>query len=239
MGTAPLRYAWGFTHPEECEGKIHAGRGNPPNGPYTHWLQEQGLLDTFIRGLCRTPSGGAIIRPERTGTARLPTEAFEDSYIGRRAVEWLEWVPDDFPWHYFVSFVGPHDPFDPPTEYADRYRHADMPTPIVDPMDGKPASAKHNEPGVEDATPTEVLEAQRQYCGAITLIDDAIGRMLDVLDRRGLRDNTYILFTSDHGEMLYDHGLWCKNTFYEGAFRLPLLAAGPGIAPGGRTRLSN
>ena len=230
-GDRPLAYSWGFTHPEECEGKIHAGRGNPPNGPYTNWLQEQGLLETFTRDYAERNRRGRH-KAGATWDSPLPTEAFEDSYIGRRAAEWLEWVPNDFPWHYFVSFVGPHNPFDPPTEYADRYRHADMPSPIVDPMDGKPASVEHNEPGSKAATPEEVLEAQRQYCGAITLIDDAIGRILDVLDRRGLRENTYVLFTSDHGEMLYDHGLWCKNTFHEGAFRLPLLAAGPGIAPG-------
>ena len=60
----------------------------------------------------------------------LDSEDFADAYIGRRAAEWIANVPDDFPWHYFVSFVGPHDPFDPPSEYGDRYRDAAMPPAI-------------------------------------------------------------------------------------------------------------
>lgn len=228
-GDRPATYSWGFTHPEECEGKMHAGRCNPPKGPYSHWLKAQGLLDTFSNDYEKR------VRAGQTGAAAwdspLPAEAFEDAYIGRRAAEWLDGVPTDFPWHYFVSFVGPHNPFDAPTAYADRYRNASMPTPIHDSLEGKPKTAEQRAEQHQDG-PDDVLRAQRQYCAAITLIDDAVGKMLTTLERRGMRDNTIIVFTSDHGELLFDHGLYTKFFFYESALRIPLLITGPGIEPG-------
>ena len=69
----------------------------------------------------------------------LPTESFEDVYIGRTACEWIEQTDhDEYPWYMFVSFVGPHDPYDPPTEYGKMYRDRDMPDPITDALTGKP-----------------------------------------------------------------------------------------------------
>jgi choline-sulfatase len=159
----------------------------------------------------------------------LPTEAFEDAYIGRRAAAWLESVPMDFPWHYFVSFVGPHNPFDPPTEYAEHFRDAPMPDPISDTMEGKPDWVRAKDQGL---TPEEITVTQRQYCAAIELIDDQIGQMMDVLESRDMLENTVIVYTSDHGEMLGDHGLYTKSVPYEASVRIPLIVAGPGIERG-------
>ena len=73
---------------------------------------------------------------------------------------------------------------------------------------------------------------RRQYCAAIEVIDDQIGAILEAVERRGMMDHTIILFSSDHGEMLGDHGAYAKSLPYEAALRVPLLAAGPGIAEG-------
>jgi len=225
-GDRPCVFGWGFTHPEECEGKMHAGSSPTPIGPYTHYLQDRGLLQAFHEDY-RARSAEGWSRACRDSV--LPTDAFEDAYIGRRAAEWIDAVPDDFPWHYFVSFVGPHDPFDPPTEYADRYRGAEMPPAIHDGMSGKPRWVQERTRGL---TPDEVTATRRQYCGAIELIDDQIGRILEALDRRGMADNTVVVYSSDHGEMLGDHGLYTKSLAYEGSLRIPLVAAGPGIGGG-------
>jgi len=226
-GDRPCLYAWGFTHPEECEGKMHAGKSPEPLGPYGFYLQERGLYAGFHRDyMARRDKGWNV---GASWDSVLPAEHFEDAYIGRRAVEWIEHVPDDFPWHMFVSFVGPHDPFDPPTQYADRYRDAEMPPAIEDAMKGKPEWVKKRARALE---PGDVTETRRQYCGAIELIDNHVGLMLDALERRGMADNTYIVFSSDHGEMLGDHGLYNKSTAYEGALMVPLIAAGPGIEGG-------
>jgi len=224
-GDRPCVYGWGFTHPEECEGKMHAGRGDPPLGPYTHYLKDRGLLKAFTADY-------DVRRRDwvrRCHDSVLPADAFEDAYIGRRAAEWIDNIPDDFPWHYFVSFVGPHNPFDPPTEYADRYRDAEMPEPIPAAAEGKPKWLARR---TYDMTAEEFAVTRRQYCAAIELIDEKVGEILDALERRGQLDDTYILFSADHGEMLGDHGLYTKSVAYEASLRVPLIVAGPGIEGG-------
>jgi choline-sulfatase len=204
---------------------MHAGSSPTPIGPYTHYLQEKGMLQAFHEDYQKRSSGGWIKNGSHDSV--LSTEDFADTYIGRRATEFIENIPDDFPWHMFVSFVGPHDPFDPPTEYGDKYRHAEMPPAIADNMDGKPEWVKRR---VVDISPEEIAITQRQYCAATELIDDQIGEMLRALEQRGMLDNTYIIYSSDHGEMLGDHGLYTKSVAYEASLRVPLLVAGPGIA---------
>jgi choline-sulfatase len=226
-GDRPCVYGWGFTHPEECEGKMHAGSSPTPIGPYTYYLQERGLLQQFYEDYQARKAKGWIV--DASHDSVLPTEAFEDAYIGRRAAEWIEHIPDDFPWYYFVSFAGPHDPFDPPTDYANRYRDSVMPSAIQDELAGKPNWLERRRVA---ATPDDIAVSRRQYCGAIELIDDHIGLMLDALEARGILDNTYIVFSSDHGEMLGDHGLYTKSVAYEPSLRIPLLVSGPGIDRG-------
>ena len=128
-GARPACFSWGFTHPHECEGKMHAGKGEEtPFGPYTTYLNQQGLLEAFNADYARRRQQGFVLS---AWDSVLATEDFADSYIGQRAATWIEEVPDDFPWHLFVSFVGPHDPFDPPVEYGRRYRQAQMPAPVL------------------------------------------------------------------------------------------------------------
>jgi len=223
-GNRPCTYAWGFTDPYECEGKMHAGQHSEPIGPYTNYLAQKGLLTQFHEDYKRRFAG-----KEHDGWYRdsvLPTEDFEDLYIGRYAANWLRNAPTDYPWHYFVSFVGPHDPFDPPKEYADRYRNAAMPERIEDTLEGKPDWHKNR---AHDHTPDQILDMRRQYCGAITAIDDAVGEIMSALEASGQMDRTYIVFSSDHGEMLCDHGMSTKDIPYESAWRVPLLVAGPEI----------
>ncbi len=226
-GDRPCVFGWGFTHPIECEGKMHAGNHPTPQGPYGFWLQQQGLYDAFHKDYRARNKGGWIKHGSHDSV--LPTDAFEDAYIGRRAAEWIEQVPDDFPWHLFVSFVGPHDPFDPPGEYAERYRGKPMPPAVRGDLEGKSRRARSRQVGLTDE---QVAHARRQYCAATELIDDQVGAILEALDRRGMADNTIIAFASDHGEMLGDHGIFTKSVGYEAAIRVPLVVAGPGIEPG-------
>lgn len=225
-GDRPDSYRWGFTHPEECEGKMHAGMSREPLGPYTRFLEEQGLLESFHQDYQRRAREGWI---RGAHDSVLPSHAFEDSYIGRRAAHWISNVPEDFPWYYFVSFVGPHDPFDPPAEYADRYRDALMPAPIQDSLESKPECVQR---GLVDLSAPEVTTCRRQYCAAIELIDDQIGMILDALANREMLENTIIVYSSDHGEMLGDHGMFNKSLPYESSIRVPLVVSGPGIGCG-------
>ena len=228
-GDRPRVFGWGFTHPVECEGKMHAGMADRPRGPYGFWLQEQGLFKRFRADYAARKARGWIEGASHDSI--LPEDAFEDAYIGRRAAEWIDDVPDDYPWHLFVSFVGPHDPFDPPTSYAERNRGAAVPPAIRGNEEGKPAWVNARR---RDLSEDEVAVTRRQYCAAIELIDDQVGRIIEAVERRGMAEDTIVVFASDHGEMLGDHGLYTKSVPYEAALRVPLIAAGPGIA-GGRT----
>ena len=241
-GNRPDTYKWGFTDPVEVEGKMHA-RGSDdgaPLGPYGWWLREHGLFDEFrddatartglALGLWSRRPGDPPFRSTRWfQDSPLPADAFEDAWIGRRSCQWLREVPDDHPWHLYVSFVGPHDPFDPPTEYADRFRDAPVPRPVLDSGTGRNDATRETEWG---NTEDEVITARRQYTAALAAIDDQIGAILATLEELGLTDDTVVMFSSDHGEMLGDHRLFQKHVPYEPAMRIPLIAAGPSIASG-------
>ena len=232
-GRRPLTYRWGFTDPLECEGKQHAGRGphphDQPHGPYTAWLKERGLLKTFQEDYMRRRKG----HPSNTVDSALPTEAFEDVWIGDRAADWLGHITDEYPWHYFVSFVGPHNPFDPPTEFADHFRHAAMPDPIA----ARPEEIEASGWKCPPVDPDIVVTSRRQYCASIEAIDTAVGKMMQALEQRGILDNTYVVFSSDHGEMLGDFGRFHKSVPYESALRVPLFVTGPRIESGRSDRL--
>lgn len=232
-GDRPMAYSWGFTHPEECEGKMHAAHFDDPVGPYTHFLQERGLFQEFCadyrQRMNEAPhhkAGASQWVETGSDDSVLPTDAFEDTYIGQRAARWIENVPDDFPWHYFVSFVGPHDPFDPPAEYAERYRNGEMPAAIPHNPDGRPGWIQQRS---LERDPETVAMVRRQYCALIELIDHQIGMILDALEKRGMAENTIVIFASDHGEMLGDHGLLYKGCrFFEGLVHVPLIISWPG-----------
>ncbi len=227
-GRRPCNFQWGFTDPLEIEGKMHAGRVTRPAGPYGFHLAEQGLFARFREDYARRSQGGWIQGVSHDSV--LPEEAHSDSWIGQRALSWLENVATEDPWHLFVSFVGPHDPFDPPTHWAERFRHSPMPAPIAgDPQD-KPIWVQRRRYAM---TAAEIEHTRRQYTANIALIDHWIGRMRAMLEARGMADNTYVVFASDHGEMLGDHQLYTKGVAYEGALRVPLILAGPHIPAGG------
>lgn len=225
-GDRPILYSLGFTHPEEHEDKFGAVIQPEPTGIYTNHLARKNLFETLRDDYLERKRVGW---PFANDDSVLPKEDFHDCWIGTRAVRWLEQINDDRPWHLFVSFNGPHDPFDPPTEYAERYRDAPMPPVIEGTLNNKPRwqQGKRSDISLETR-----VRSQRQYAALIELIDEQVGRLVEVLERRDMLDNTIVIFTSDHGEMLGDHGLWRKRFFYEQSLRVPLVMAGPGIEPG-------
>ncbi len=227
QGRRACNFRWGFTDPLEAEGKMHAGRAAEPVGPYGHQLQKAGLWDAFRQDYAARSQAGWI--KGASHDSALPEAWHSDSWIGQQAVRWLDSAARDEPWHLFVSFVGPHDPFDPPAAWADRYRDRAMPPPIQDAREDKPAWIRRRRLGLSDA---EVAWTRRQYCANVSLIDHWIGQMRAALAARGLAENTYILFASDHGEMLGDHGLYTKSVAYEGALRVPLIVTGPDLPQG-------
>lgn len=237
-GDRPVLFSYGFTHPLEVEGKMMGGNvpEGVPRGPYGRWLAERGLWKQFnadyttrVPGIFVSMFGDDPPTDDLYRDSVLPADAFADTWIGDQAVEWLERIGDDTPWHLFVSFAGPHDPFDPPTELADRFRDAPVPPPLLDGFAGKPARARGH---AWDFDADQFLTARRQYTASLDAVDEAVGRILAALDRRGMADDTVVVFTSDHGELLGDHWIFQKHFPYEPAMRVPLVATGPGVGRG-------
>lgn len=145
---------------------------------------------------------------------------------------------DGRPFFLQVSFTHPHEPYLCRKDYWDLYEGADIPMPTVPAL----PSAKHDAHSVRllsdfsllDATfpDADILRARRAYYGSISYIDNLVGRILDTLDAIGLTENTAIVFTSDHGEMLGERGIWFKKHFFEPALRIPLMMKLPGYSSG-------
>jgi choline-sulfatase len=140
---------------------------------------------------------------------------------------------DDRPFFMVVSLTHPHDPYTTPSEYWDRYEGVPIPGPTVslryDELD--PHSQRiHHVIGLGEQTPTpeQVLAARRAYYGSIAYVDDQVGALLKTLRDARLDEDTIVLLTSDHGDMLGERGLWFKMTFFEGGCRIPLIVHAPG-----------
>ena len=144
----------------------------------------------------------------------------------------------DEPWLIQCSMYKPHPPFQPPKNYwekIDRSKLAVPRYPADDLSDCAPRlPAKMRDRKLNKLTDEQVLDGMQGYYGNLAFADAMIGEVLDALDRLGLRERTLVVYTADHGEMLDDHGLWTKYTFFEQSVRVPLIMSCPGLVPAGR-----
>ncbi len=194
-----------------------------------------------MRHTSRTTLSGSNMGATAVWPSPLPVEEHADSYVGRRAVEFLSDYEEDRPFCAFVGFGGPHEPWDAPGRFAQMYDPAETPPPTA-PEGTEPGpwvpheAAQWQRTGRHNLARDDIARLRANYYGKISLIDEWSGRILDTLERRGLLDDALILFWSDHGEMLGDHDRLYKSRFYESALRVPLVLRWPGRVPGGETR---
>ncbi len=145
---------------------------------------------------------------------------------------------DREPWCLTVSFTHPHDPYVARRKFWDIYENC----PALEPETGA-IPLEDQDPHSQrlyhaadyasyDITPDDVRRSRRGYFANISYLDEKIGEIIDVLTRTRMRDDTIILFCSDHGDMLGERGLWFKMSFFEGSSRVPLMIAGPGLPDG-------
>ena len=156
----------------------------------------------------------------------VPEEHHGSSWVATKTIELMR-RERQRPFFLFASWVGPHPPYYVPQHYLDLYRGAGVPTPCAPTettIRQAPVSPENPEPGSE-----RIRRIQEAYYAAITFIDTQVGRILDELEELGLEENTVVIFTSDHGEMLGDLGGYQKHVPYEGSAHIPLIAAGPGF----------
>ncbi len=168
----------------------------------------------------------------------MPAELHQTTFCADQAIEFMAiaWTQ---PWLMSVNIFDPHAAFDPPADYLARYNPDEMPDPAYQPSD---LAAQDLLKGVDfqnEARDPDSFDARGKiaaYYAMIELIDHNVGRMLDALERTGQADNTLVIFTSDHGEMLGDHGLLLKGCrFYEGLVHVPLIVRWPGQIAAGAT----
>src|SRR5215216_3768836 len=137
------------------------------------------------------------------------------------------------PFFLCVSFTSPHDPWELRPEYWDRYDPAAIELPAVGPIpreEADPHSLRLRDmSGIDDValTDEQVRRARHGYYAAISYVDERIGDVLGALAESGLAEDTVVLFTADHGEMLGERGLWYKMAFFEPSVRVPLIVSAP------------
>ncbi len=147
---------------------------------------------------------------------------------------------DDRPFLLHVSFTQPHNPFVAGREHWDRYEGRDIPDPAAPyiPYEARDPWSQRYFLTIRqdefDVTPEQVRAARRGYMAMVSAIDDHVGGLVATLKSIGRYEDTVILFTADHGEMLGERGMWYKFNPFEASVRVPLIARGPGFRQGRR-----
>ncbi len=170
--------------------------------------------------------------------SKIPERDHFESFVARESVRFLRrFRSEEQPFFLIASFLKPHDPFMPAERFARMFRAEDMRLPDtwgkVD-LAHAPAEVRDS---IQNNTPTPELrnrsEAQKRiayYYANLAQMDDCAGGVLHALHELGLEENTIVIYTSDHGEMLGERGLWQKFEFYEGSCGVPLLIRAPGVS---------
>lgn len=164
-----------------------------------------------------------------------------DQIIADKAVVWLEDKAKnnskDRPWLLYVGFVNPHPPHIAPDEEYSLYEGVEMPMPQQYGLNERPMH-----PVLQNIRRFNDLEGEfdkqtlskmiRTYYAKVTFLDSMVGHVVDALERTGLKEETLVIYLSDHGECLGAHGLWFKQTMYEESCGIPLIISGPDIPKG-------
>jgi arylsulfatase A-like enzyme len=217
---------WGFSDAIDNAGKIATYKtGRDPVDPYMAHLEDRGLAELHVEDyrwrLDRDNYAATFPTP-------LPEDAYIDNWIARQGLDLLDDAPEDRPWHLVVNINGPHEPMDVTDRMHTLYR--DPPIDFPGPVHEDDGPETDYEPREFDAPTHQAI--RRNYAAMIENIDRWLGRYLDELERRGELENTIVIFSSDHGEMLGDHGLWTKQAPHQPSVGVPMVVAGPGVRSG-------
>ncbi len=222
----------------------HAPRSDwKRRGDYYEWIEEQGanaddVLEQFDerrrpRRKDDMPQGGLWEPTPEQDNA--PPELHQSTWCTTRAIEFIDEARDEGqPWLISLNPFDPHPPHDAPWDFYRRYDPDTLPAPLFRESDVETQN-RISDAGVDFQTRSHrpshwgLPKVKASYYAMIELIDEQFGRLLDHLDAIGERENTIVIFMSDHGETLGDHGLALKGCrFYEGLVRVPLMISWPG-----------
>ncbi|MCG7408521.1 arylsulfatase [Paenibacillus sp. ACRRX] len=234
MHVYPARRLLGFHNVVLHDGYLHHNRNRSHVAAkdhydqvddYLNWLRER-VPGADLTDLGLDCNASTVARPWH-----LPEMLHPTNWTVTQSIDFLRRRDPDKPFFLWMSFVRPHPPFDPPQAYLDLYADAEFQAPVVgDWADGDDAMQEGLNPVTfRGKVPQRRLkQAMAAYYALITHIDHQIGRFLQVLNEYGELNNTIIMFTSDHGELLGDHHLFRKSMPYEGSTRVPFIVNDPG-----------
>lgn len=206
---------------------------------YWHFLHERGQRKYHGR------ESDGYLENKGAVVSRLPLELGWDHWVGEEACRFIRQHGRAGPFAMMVGFPGPHCPYDPAAESLAGIDPDAMPEPVPDAGDTPRLLAQtivgNRRPwnGVDYAefTHPQKLKVRAHYAALVQQIDAQVGRILDALEDGGLTESTVVIFSSDHGDALGDHGLIGKAQFFESSWHVPMIAAGPGIEPAVRDDL--
>ncbi|GGD80842.1 sulfatase family protein [Paenibacillus nasutitermitis] len=209
-----------------------------PVNEYSHWLRKKGK------------SYEARLLPECEHVVCGPdAEDHQAAWCAEKAIEFIEAnARFEQPWLFSVNIFAPHHPFDPPESHLKRYleRLDEIPLPNYEEgeLESKPGVQRRDHNGAyansklypfARMSKRDHKYLRAAYWAMCDLIDEQVGRMLQVLERTGQLDNTIVIFMSDHGELLGDHGIYLKGShFYEESVHVPLIVSYPGVIQAGK-----
>lgn len=227
-------------------GKLHYRDTQDPNG-FSQEILPLHVLNGVgdLLGLIRTPPAArgnmhALARDAGPGSSSYTDY---DRQIAAAACDWLrarEGRPPDEPWVLFVSFVRPHFPLVAPPEFFALYPPEQMPLPRLYASGERPThqavkalrECMNYDDYFDEAKARTAIAA---YYALVSFLDDNIGRVLGALEQAGLAADTRVIYTSDHGDNLGNHGLWGKSVMYEESAAIPMILAGPDVPRGATT----
>ncbi len=199
-----------------------------------NWADPDGRFDWWFHNM------DSVVN---AGVAEASNQLDYDDDVGYQAVRKLRDLArtsDERPWFVTVSFTHPHDPYVARREFWDRYDHDAIPMPAVGPIataELDPHSLRLSRVISSDVaaiTDEQIRTARHAYLANVSYVDDHVDEIITTLDRLGLRDDTVVVFTADHGDMLGERGLWYKMNYFEHSARIPMIVNAPGRVAAGR-----
>ena len=218
-------------------GKWHNGRGTLARAFSSGSAVYMGGMANHADFMVQDLVGGEL--GQRRDAGGFSSTVFADAAIG-----FIRDAKADQPFFLYVAFMAPHDPRNPPEEYREMYYEKRPPLPQnflpQHPFRNAPQATSGRDEGLAPwPRPKEMISDQLcEYYGLVTHLDEQVGRIVEALEGSPHADNTYIIYTADHGLAMGSHGLLGKQNVYEQSMRCPLIVSGPGIPPGGSSRAS-
>ena len=225
----PLLQALGFAEALEVAGPRALQR---LDCALTRAWEAAGVLERQRADLQARYGGGRTAAAWQVRPSVLPLDLYPDCWIADRGLEQLQAMPSDRPWLLWVSFVGPHEPFDTPPPWHGRHRPEQLPPPQPTPawLEHLPADCelRRTQASWSGRLNPEAIQACRaDYADHLQLLDSQVARLVAALESRADHSRTAVALTSDHGEHLGDAEMLYKGTFLEGAVRVPWIYRPP------------